>query len=258
MELIIFKYVVARSVGNVRPSLASNPHSYPSPLCAQLLPCLQSSCTLVHLQLTVFLMVDGCGSRPTLKTSHVTVDRRESGKFYPELISRTLRRARQAKTETCWVLPDVLALEMVDQLVKLPKTVSENRIQERTVEHIVADIPVLQVAEELVEVSKVFPEGRIEQRFAEQTIDTPALFLAENVVEMLVTQTQEKIQQVASTHVQHVASTDQVERRKIIKQAVQKAVIWEKINQMTKHLPVQKTMEVSPSFQICCSKIFYS
>ena len=33
----------------------------------------------------------------------------------------------------------------VEQLVKLPKTVSENRIQERTVEHIAADTPVPQV-----------------------------------------------------------------------------------------------------------------
>ena len=65
--------------GNVRPILASNPHSYPSLLCAQLLPCLQSSCALVHLQPTMILMVDGFGSRPTLKTSHVTLDRRETG-----------------------------------------------------------------------------------------------------------------------------------------------------------------------------------
>ena len=80
--------LVARSegqCGNVRPILASNSHSYPSPLCAQLLPCLQSSCTLVHLQLIMILMIDGCGSRPTLKTSHVTVDRRETGKFYPKV-----------------------------------------------------------------------------------------------------------------------------------------------------------------------------
>ena len=44
--------------------------------------CLQSSCTLVHLQPTMILMIDGCGSRPTLKSSHVIVDRRETGNFY--------------------------------------------------------------------------------------------------------------------------------------------------------------------------------
>ena len=67
--------------GNVRPISASSPHSYPSPLCAQLLPCLQSSCTLVHLQPTMILMIDVCGSRPTLKTSHATLDRGETGEF---------------------------------------------------------------------------------------------------------------------------------------------------------------------------------
>ena len=137
-------------------------------------------------------------------------------------------------------IPDVLAPETVEQLVKLPKTVSENGIQERTVDHTAADIPVLQVAEELVEASKVFPEDRIQQRFAEQTIDTPGISLAEKVVEMPVTQAQERMQQVANTHVQHVASAVKVERPEIIKQTVHKAVTQEKINQMTKHLPVQK------------------
>ena len=54
---------------------------------------------------------------------------------------------------------DVLVLETVGQSVKLPSTVSEDRIQERTAERI-ADIPVPQVVEELVEVSKVFPSGQ--------------------------------------------------------------------------------------------------
>ena len=45
------------------------------------------------------------------------------------------------------------------------------------------------------------------------------------VVEMLVTQTQERMQQVANAHVQHVASTVKVERPKIIMQTVQKIVI---------------------------------
>ena len=82
----------------MRPMLASNPHSYPSPLCAQLLPCLQSSCTLVHLQPTMILMIDGCGSRPTLKTSHVTLDRCETGWFATKLptnFSDRLERRRR-------------------------------------------------------------------------------------------------------------------------------------------------------------------
>ena len=53
----------------------------------------------------------------------------------------------------------VLVPEMVEQLVKLPKTVSEDGNQQRTAEHI-ADIPVPQDVEELVEDSEVFPQGQ--------------------------------------------------------------------------------------------------
>ena len=137
-------------------------------------------------------------------------------------------------------IPNVLASEMVEQLVKLPKTVSENRIQERTVEHIAADFPVLQVAEELVEVSEVFPKDMIQQRFAEQTIDTPGISLAEKIVEGPVTQTQGKTQQVVNTSVQHNVNTLEVEKH----------ITQEKINQVTRHVEtpllqiVKKTCEV--------------
>ena len=46
--------------------------------------------------------------------------------------------------------PDVRVPEMVEQLVKLPKTVSQDEVKQRTVECIV-DTPVPQVVEELVE-----------------------------------------------------------------------------------------------------------
>ena len=62
--------------------------------------CLQSSCTPVHLQPTMILMIDGCGSRPTLKTSHVTFDRRETGKIYTSFPS-----AREALvSHLVWIL----------------------------------------------------------------------------------------------------------------------------------------------------------
>ena len=48
--------------------------------------------------------------------------------------------------------------EMVEQLVKLLKTVSEDGIQQRNVVRI-ADIPVPQVVKGLVKVSKVFTRG---------------------------------------------------------------------------------------------------
>ena len=59
-----------------------------------------------------------------------------------------------------------------------------------------------------------------EQRFGGQIIEAPALSLTENVVEMPVTQTQEKMQQVANTHVQNVVNTINVEKPKIVKQTV--------------------------------------
>ena len=46
----------------------------------------------------------------------------------------------------------------------------------------------------------------------DQTIEIPAVSLAENVVEMPVTQTQEKMQQAANTHVQHVVNTIKVQK----------------------------------------------
>ena len=54
---------------------------------------------------------------------------------------------------------DVFVPEMVEQLVKLPKTVSQDGIRQRTAERI-ADIPVPQTLEELVEVLQGFSPGQ--------------------------------------------------------------------------------------------------
>ena len=62
--------------------------------------------------------------------------------------------------------------------------------------------PVPQVVEELAEASKVFSQDRVQQRFGEHTIENPAISLDEKIVEMPVTRTQEKTQQVVNTHVQ--------------------------------------------------------
>ena len=70
----------------------------------------------------------------------------------------------------------------------------------------------------------------------EQTIETLAVPLAAKIFEVPVIQTQGKTQQGVNTHVQHVVDTVEVEKH----------ITQEKINQMTKHTPVQKTMEVSP------------
>ena len=64
---------------------------------------------------------------------------------------------------------DVLVPEMVEQLVKLPKTESDDRTQQRTAEHI-AVIPVPQGVKELVVIFRVFSQDRIQERTVEQTI----------------------------------------------------------------------------------------
>ena len=97
--------------------------------------------------------------------------------------------------------------------MEVPNTVAQDRIKQRTVEHI-SEIPVPQVVEELVEVFKVFPQDRIQQRLVVQTIDTPGISLAEKIVEEPVTQIQGKTQQSVNTHAQHVVNTVEVEKPK--------------------------------------------
>ena len=122
-----------------------------------------------------------------------------------------------------------------EQLVEVLKTVLQDRVQQRTVEQIV-DAPVLQAVEELAEVSKVSSQDRIQQRIVEQTI--PAIPLAEKIVELPVIQMEEKTQQGMNTLAQHVVDTVEVERPTIIDETVQKPIIQEKINPVTKHVEV--------------------
>ena len=102
---------------------------------------------------------------------------------------------------------DVFVPEMVEQLVKLPKTVSEDGIQQRTAGRI-ADIPVPQTVEELVEVCRVFPQDKGHQCFVEQTDEIPDISFAEKIVERPVAQTQGKTQQVVNTRVQDVVNAE--------------------------------------------------
>ena len=52
------------------------------------------------------------------------------------------------------------------------------------------DTPVPQVVEEFTEVFKVFFQDRVQQRMVEQIIETPAVSLAEEIVEAPKIQTQ--------------------------------------------------------------------
>ena len=147
----------------------------------------------------------------------------------PEGISERIRKQ----------IVDVYVSQVVEQVTELPKTPSRDRTLQCTVEQILdvlvsemvrqsvgvaktvsRNIP--QVVEELVEVSKVLSLNRVQQRLGEKTTETPAISFVEKIVEMLVTQTQEKTQQVTSTHVQHVVNTVKVEKPKIIKETLQR------------------------------------
>ena len=76
-----------------------------------------------------------------------------------------------------------------------------------------------QFVEELAETSMVFSQDKVQQRFGEQTTETPAISLGEKIVEMTVTRTQEKTQQVVNTHVFSTLSTQsKVEKAEVIKQ----------------------------------------
>ena len=140
----------------------------------------------------------------------------------PQVVKRTIEVPKMAEQ-----ILDVPVPEMVEQ--KLPESVSDDRIQQRTAEHI-AVIPVPQDVKELVEVSEVFPQDRSQQCFLEQINETPDVSLAEKVFERPVTQTQ----QVVNTSVQHVFNTVEVEKH----------------NQVTRHVEipllqiVKKTVEV--------------
>ena len=120
----------------------------------------------------------------------------------PQVVKRTIEVPKMAEQ-----ILDVLVPEMVEQ--QLPETVSDDRIQQRTAEHI-AVIPVPQGVKELVVVFRVFSQDRIQQRTVEQTI--PATSLAWMIVVVPVIQTKGKTQQGVNTHAQHVVNTVDVER----------------------------------------------
>ena len=90
---------------------------------------------------------------------------------------------------------DVLVLEKAERLVEEPKTILQDSIQQRTVEHITADTPVPQDVEEPAEFFKAFSQDRVQLRFRGQIIENLAVPLAEKIVELPVIQTEEKTRQ---------------------------------------------------------------
>ena len=118
-------------------------------------------------------------------------------------------------------------LEKAERLAEVPKIVSQDGIQQRTVEQTV-DILVPQDVEEPAEFFKAFSQDRVQLRFVGQIIETPAISLAEKIVEVPVIQTEEKTQQDVNMCVQHVVNAVEVEKH----------IIQEKVNQETKRIEV--------------------
>ena len=89
-------------------------------------------------------------------------------------------------------VPVVIQRQAPQETIEVPKTVSQDRIPQRTTEQVM-DTPVPQVAKEIIEMFNVFLQSRVQQRMVEQITETPAVFLAEETVETPKTQTLEKI-----------------------------------------------------------------
>ena len=125
----------------------------------------------------------------------------DDAKHSPKIQSRD--RILQCTVEQ---ILDVPVPEMVKQLVEAPKTIPQDRIQQRTVEFFAADTPVPQDVEEPAEFFKAFSQDRVQLRFGGQIIENPAIPLAEKIVELPVIQTEEKTQQGMNMCVQHVVN----------------------------------------------------
>ena len=126
----------------------------------------------------------------------------------------------QIPEKICEQIADVHVPRVVEQIIEVPKMAEQ-----------ILDVLVPEMVEQLVKQPKTVSDDRIQQRTVEQTIPVT---LAEKIVEGPVTQTQQGV----NTRAQHVVNTVEVERPEIIKQTGQKIIIQDKINQVTQHVEV--------------------
>ena len=158
----------------------------------------------------------------------------DDAKHSPKILSRD--RILQCTVEQSL---DVPVHEKAEQLAKVPKIVPQDRIQQRTVEQTV-DILVPQDVEEPAEFFKAFSQDRVQLRFGGQISENPAIPLAEKIVELPVIRKEEKTQQGVNMCVQHVVNAVEVEKR----------IIQEKINQVTRHVETLLLQIVEKAFEI--------
>ena len=118
--------------------------------------------------------------------------------------------------------------------------------------------PLPQAVEELVEVSKAFSQNRVQQSSLEQIIANPAISLAEKTIEMPDTRTQDKTQHVVNTHVQHVVNTVEAEKP-IINETINQVTkyveipqlqIVEKTVEAVKHIQQERVKELKSKFEV--------
>ena len=167
---------------------------------------------------------------PTIQTAQGTVEVPQV-QFFDRMDGVPVVRQRQAPQET------------IEETIEVPKTVSQGRIPQRTAEQItdspgsqvvenlievsngrVVDIPVLQVAEEFIEIFGVFSQSRVQQRIVEPITETPAVALAEEIVEALKDQTQE----------------ERILERTVEETDVHVPHVTEKITEVVKHIPQKR------------------
>ena len=99
--------------------------------------------------------------------------------MYHRMSGKSLKCPRfQAEIESCSVqwskILDVPVLEKAERLAEVPKIVSQDRIQQRTVEQTVG-LPVPQDVEEPTEFFKASSQDRVQQRSGGQIIEPPAI-----------------------------------------------------------------------------------
>ena len=129
----------------------------------------------------------------------------------------------------CEQIADVHVRQVVEQVLEVPKNSSQDRNPQDTVEQI-PDDPVLEKAEQLVEVPETVSRDGVQQRTVEQIVDAPVPQAVEELAEVSRVFSQDGIQQrIVEQTIPAIPLTEKI---------VEKPIIQEKINQVTKHVEI--------------------
>ena len=108
------------------------------------------------------------------------------------------RRAPQEQTceKICEQIVDVHVPQVVEQVLKVPKISSRDRILQGTVEQIF-DVPVTEMAEQLVKLPNIVSQDRIQERTVQRIADIPVPPVVEELVDVFKLQIVEKIDETS-------------------------------------------------------------